>query len=137
MTTLFPTEDLNQPTSNNEANNQDDQTGNNDTSSEENTNTVEAFEKTTKGIENPMFVKPMVGEQKGLMSSLLFPRWSRKDTSKVVIDPMGSSSSPIRVPIAPAACHSIVEVDSDVLPDKPTGFAYDLWDPIQHFEAAK
>ena len=27
-------------------------------------------------------------------------------------------------------------VDSDVLPDQPAGFAYDRWDPIQHFEAA-
>ena len=67
MTMTFPTENQNQPTSNNEFISQDNQTGNNDTSSEENTNTVEAFEKTTKGIENPMLVKPMVRRRtKGL-----------------------------------------------------------------------
>ena len=109
MTTTFPTEDQNQTTSNNEVISQDEQAGNNDTSNEENTNTVEAFEKTTKGIENPMFVKHMVDESKGLLSSLLIPGWSRKDTSKVADDtskvaddPMGSGSSPIRVPIVPA-----------------------------------
>ena len=125
MTTTSPTGDQDQTTSNNEIIGQDNQAGNNDTSSEENTNTVEAFEKTTKGIENPMFVKHMVDEFQGLLSSLSITGWSRKDTSKTANDPMGSSSSPIRVPIVPAACYSISEVDTGVLPDQPAGFAYD------------
>ena len=131
MTTPLPTGDQTLSTSSNDDDLQDDQVKN-----EENITTVKAFEKTTKGIENPMFVKPIVNEKKGLLPSLSLPIWPRKDANKVATDPTGSSSSPIRVPIVPAACYSIVEVDSDVLPDKPTGFAYDLWDPIQHFEAA-
>ena len=69
MTTPLPTGDQNHSTSNNEADNQDDQVGN--TSNEENTNTVKAFKKTTKGIENPMFVKHVVDKPRGLLSSLL------------------------------------------------------------------
>ena len=92
-----------------------------DTQEQDDPSTVEAFEKATMGIENPTFFKSAKKQSSNFLTALIFPSGS----NNVVPDPAGSSSSPIRVPIVPAACYAITEIDSEVLPDNPTGFGYD------------
>ena len=89
-------------------------------------NAVEAFEKLTKWIQNPVFVKSATKEQKtgGFFVNLNLSSIHGSGSNKVVPDPAGSSSSPIGVPVVPAACYAITEVDTEVLPGNPQGFRY-------------
>ena len=88
--------------------------------------TVEVFEKVKKGIQNPMFVKSAVKDKKtgGFLANLDLSAICGSGSSDIIPDPAGSNSLPIRVPIVPAACYAITEVDTEVLPDNPLGFGY-------------